>query len=454
MHSMKRGRSIALVLGVADITSLLAVFNLVANLRGIATWEHPVIVPLILPCLFLIIAIHLIDGYNARTSLLSLDYTSLHTIAICGVTLATLLATFVFFPAGYSLQQSRGVIALSYLLLIPVTLIQRRALYLRSASHQRQRTIVFAGDVPSCLEFAKECITMKLAQPVVLSVANPTGELPAQLIPFRNALHQIEEHKLDPEALVLRESNWSVAPDMSEELVKLYFRGVPTYTLELFYEIYWRKVPLYRLNQVWLFQEGFEIAREPVFERIKRLSDILLAGVALLIFAPLLLVCGLFIWLEDRGSIFFLQTRIGRNRVPFRIVKLRSMRAQPAGNVYTQKDDDRITRVGRFLRATRLDEFPQLWNVLRGEMSMIGPRAEWDILVKSYEEKIPCYHFRHLVKPGITGWAQVNYPYGANLDDTLRKLEYDLYYIRHFSFLLDASIVLKTIQIILFGKGR
>jgi lipopolysaccharide/colanic/teichoic acid biosynthesis glycosyltransferase len=121
---------------------------------------------------------------------------------------------------------------------------------------------------------------------------------------------------------------------------------------------------------------------------------------------------------------------------------------------YTQPNDTRITRAGRLLRAARLDELPQLWNVLRGDMSVIGPRAEWSKLVARYEREIPCYHFRHLVKPGITGWAQVNYPYGASLDDTRRKLEYDLYYIRHFSFVLDASIVLKTIHIMVGGKGR
>jgi len=124
------------------------------------------------------------------------------------------------------------------------------------------------------------------------------------------------------------------------------------------------------------------------------------------------------------------------------------------GARYTQPGDIRITAVGRFLRSTRLDELPQIWNVLLGDMSLIGPRAEWDQLVEEYEREIPCYYFRHLVRPGITGWAQVNYPYGANLEDTIRKLEYDLYYIRHFSFTLDASIVLKTIHVMLFGKGR
>ena len=152
---------------------------------------------------------------------------------------------------------------------------------------------------------------------------------------------------------------------------------------------------------------------------------------------------------------FFFQQRVGRNHVLFPLVKLRTMRVEPEdGDLYTRQDDPRITRVGRFLRTSRLDELPQLWNVLRGDMSLIGPRAEWDRLVAGYEREIPCYHFRHLVKPGITGWAQVNYPYGASTEDTIRKLEYDLYYIRHFSFRLDATIVLKTIHIMLFGKGR
>jgi lipopolysaccharide/colanic/teichoic acid biosynthesis glycosyltransferase len=124
------------------------------------------------------------------------------------------------------------------------------------------------------------------------------------------------------------------------------------------------------------------------------------------------------------------------------------------GDPYTREGDVRITRVGRALRAARLDELPQLWNVLRGQMSLIGPRAEWDRLVSDYEREIPFYHFRHLVKPGITGWAQINYRYGTGVQDTLRKLEYDLYYIRKFSFMLDASIVLKTLHVMLLKKGR
>ena len=172
-----------------------------------------------------------------------------------------------------------------------------------------------------------------------------------------------------------------------------------------------------------------------------------------------MIIAALLIKFTDGGSVLFRQTRIGQNRQPFTILKLRSMQeatvaASEGDQRYTQESDPRITKIGHLLRKTRLDEVPQLWNVIKGDMSLIGPRAEWDKLVEDYQEKIPCYHFRHLVRPGVTGWAQINYPYGANLNDTLRKLEYDLYYIRHFSFVMDAAIVLRTIHLMLFGKGR
>jgi lipopolysaccharide/colanic/teichoic acid biosynthesis glycosyltransferase len=271
-----------------------------------------------------------------------------------------------------------------------------------------------------------------------------------QLLPLVNQLGgQVE-------AIVLHETSRDLPFAVSEKLMELHFAGVSTYTLDLFHEIYWRKIPLTGLNQTWLFQEGFQIARDPVFARLKRINDILLASVGMILFSPLLLLSAFGVWIWDRGPVFFAQTRIGKNRVPFQIYKFRTMRsdAGTGGAAYTQKNDPRITGVGRLLRAIRLDELPQLWNVLRGDMSLIGPRAEWDKLVSNYEHEIPCYHFRHLMKPGITGWAQVNYPYGADLEDTRRKLEYDLYYVRHFSFTLDAAIVLKTIHIMLGGKGR
>ncbi|MBW8782073.1 MAG: exopolysaccharide biosynthesis polyprenyl glycosylphosphotransferase [Verrucomicrobia bacterium] len=445
----------AAVLVSLDLGMLVFIFNVVGWLRGIIPAEEFVLVPLLGPAALLILVIYLIDGYKSRTDMMSLDYTSQHIIALAAAMLATLTITFALIPSGYTLQQSRSVIIVSFLVLIPATLFYRRVLSHRFHNARRGRSLVFLGSRANCLDFKTECTKQGLLQPVILcSVSEPDSSESPALLAFDDVLNQLKSGQLEIEALVLRESNRELTDELSQTLIGLYFKGVPTYTLELFHQTYWRKIPLYRLNQTWLFQEGFQIAREPVFERIKRLSDIVLSSIGMVLGSLAIAIAAVAIKLEDGGPVFFRQTRIGRNRTPFSLFKLRTMRLEATGGAYTEKNDRRITRVGRFLRASRIDEIPQLMNVFLGEMSLIGPRAEWDKLVAEYETQIPCYHFRHLVKPGITGWAQINYPYGASLEDTLRKLEYDLYYIRHFSFILDASIVLKTIHIMLFGKGR
>ena len=456
---MTGNRSITFGLLVLDVAASVAVFNLLSYIRGLGGAEHLMVFPLLAPIAAILLSIYLVEGYQARTDMLSLDYTSQHTIALIGAMLFTLLLTYVFIPPGFEFQSSRFFIALGFLAVIPLTLAYRRLIYLRIAASRGVRSLVFLGDPDSCGVFREECRKTGTVQPVIYSTAVPSSERSPggsggePMRPFRDVLDDMQHGRVAVEAIILRESASELPSEVSQQLVQLYFRGVPTYTLELFHQVYWKKIPLYRLNQTWLFQEGFQIAREPVFERLKRMSDVTLSILGLTLAAPLIVLGALAIWLEDRGPVFFVQRRIGKNHVPFQLLKLRTMRPG-GGDLYTQPGDARITRVGGLLRATRLDELPQLWNVLRGEMSLIGPRAEWDRLVQDYEREIPCYYFRHLVKPGITGWAQVNYPYGANVEDTERKLEYDLYYIRHFSFLLDASIVLKTIHIMLFGKGR
>ena len=436
----------AMAMGVFDMGMLVGTFDLAALLG---------------PFAIVVLALYLIDGYSTRTDMLSAAYASLHVIALATGMLVMLMVTYVFIKDQYALQSSRAVIGLGFLLLIPVTLTYRRWLTLRLLNTRQERPILFLGNQGSCVAFQATSRTNQLAQEVIYIATDATHQesIPPMIEIEMQAVTELPEilAKLAPriEAIVLHRSARDLPPAGAEQLRELHFHGVPTYTLELFHEIYWRKIPLEELDPTWLFQEGFQIARQPVFARLKRLSDIVLALLGLAVCSPVLLLCAAAIWLEDRGAVFFLQTRVGLNHVPFQIVKFRTMRPDGGGgDPYTQPGDARITRVGRLLRASRLDEFPQLWNVLRGDMSLIGPRAEWSKLVERYEREIPCYHFRHLMKPGITGWAQVNYPYGANLDDTLRKLEYDLYYIRYFSFVLDASIVLKTVHIILFGKGR
>ncbi len=458
---MNTTRATAYGLLALDLMASVVVFNVIVYLRGVAGLPNFLVIELVPPVVALVFAIYLIEGYKDRTDMMSVDYTSQHAIALVGAMIATLLLTFVLITGGYPLQSSRSVIALSFLALIPLTIGYRRLFYQLRLQKRGERMLVFLGDRTSCEAFRVETQKMGTLKRVIFTVVSegsvapfgPSGD--DKLRPFHEVLDDIQCHRIAVEAIVLRESARELTPEISRRLVQLYFAGVPTYTLELFHQVFWQKIPIYRLNQTWLFQEGFQIAREPAFERLKRVSDIALATLGLLFAAPLIVAGGLAVWLNDRGPIFFFQTRIGKNHSPFRLVKLRTMRVDPVdGDLYTQPGDSRITRVGRFLRSSRLDELPQLWNVLRGDMSLIGPRAEWDRLVENYEREIPCYHFRHLVKPGITGWAQVNYPYGANLEDTVRKLEYDLYYIRHFSFILDAMIVLKTIHIMLFGKGR
>jgi len=444
-----------------DYVCIVLAFHFMGWLRGAMAIGDFDLLPLLWPLVVVALAIYLIDGYSPQTDMLSADYASQHTIALTVAMFVMLLVTFVFIKDPFSLQSSRAVIALSFVALVPVTLSYRRWLALRVAAERQKRPIIFIGSEASCVTFKEACEKNRTVQPVTF-VATDTARHESMTPLVGIEMHPVSQ--LGPilircggqiEAVVLHETSRDLPFAVSEKLLELHFSGVRAYTLELFHEVYWRKIPLDRLNQTWLFEEGFQITREPVFERIKRLTDIGLALIGLVLASPLLLVCAAGIWLDDRGPVLFWQARVGKHRVPFAACKLRTMR--PTAHTaapYTEAGDVRITGVGRLLRAMRLDEIPQLWNVLRGDMSLIGPRAEWVRLVERYEREIPCYHFRHLVKPGITGWAQVNYPYGANLDDTLRKLEFDLYYIRHFSFVLDASIVLKTIHVMLFGKGR
>lgn len=447
--------TLALLLG--DLAAVFVTFNAVAILRDIRTWDNPLIWPLLLPAVILVLVLALIDAYSPRTDYLSLDYTSQHLLAVTLSLLATLVVTYVIFSEGLALHQSRAVILFSFLLIMPAGLVLRRWLALRRAAVRRNHGVVYIGDEPNALVFAAECDRLGHDRPL-LHATLKSQTTSSRGPDAEDVIARIERGELAADAIVLRESSGNLPPGLPDRLMRLHFAGVPTYTLERYHEHVWRKIPLYRINPIWLFQGGFQLARDPLFERAKRISDLFLAFAGLLLAGPFLLVAALAIRLEGGGPVFFRQQRVGLHQRPFALWKLRTMRmaaAAPATDAhrYTAKADPRITRVGRFLRATRLDEFPQLWNVIKGDMSMIGPRAEWDALVADYEEQIPCYHFRHLVRPGITGWAQVNYPYGANLDDTLRKLEYDLYYIRHYSFRLDAAIVLKTIHVMLTAKG-
>jgi len=232
--------------------------------------------------------------------------------------------------------------------------------------------------------------------------------------------------------------------------------GIRIFDLTEFWELHLSKVPVLHLSAGWVvMSHGFQLLHDPVSMRIKRLSDVFLSLFGLIVGAPAILCTALAVKCTSRGPVFFSQERVGTKGVRFKVYKFRTMFVgSDKGDKYTRVGDSRITSIGGFLRKSRLDELPQLWNILRGDMSFIGPRAEWTKCVEDYEHVIPFYHLRHVVKPGLTGWAQVNYPYGAGVQDAIEKLQYDLWYIKHHSLFLDMRIILKTIRVVLFGMGR
>jgi exopolysaccharide biosynthesis polyprenyl glycosylphosphotransferase len=187
----------------------------------------------------------------------------------------------------------------------------------------------------------------------------------------------------------------------------------------------------------------------------KRAIDVLLASIGLLIGWPLMILTAVAVRLDSEGPVLYAQRRVGEHGVPFTLFKFRSMYADAEQGVplWARDGDERVTRVGRVIRVTRLDELPQLWNVLRGDMSFVGPRPERPFFVEQLAEAIPYYRQRHAVKPGITGWAQVKYQYGSSIEDAREKLQYDLYYIKHLSVVFDITIVFDTVKVIVLGRG-
>jgi exopolysaccharide biosynthesis polyprenyl glycosylphosphotransferase len=221
-----------------------------------------------------------------------------------------------------------------------------------------------------------------------------------------------------------------------------------------FYESLTGRILVQRVSPSWLiYADGFRKSRFITFG--KRLIDLTAAAFGLLCSLPVFVVSALLIRLESPGPVFYLQERTGENGKVFRVIKFRSMTcdAEKDGPVWAACNDSRTTRFGAFMRKVRIDEIPQMINVLKGDMSFVGPRPERPVFVSQLEEKIPYYSLRHTVKPGITGWAQIFYPYGASEEDALRKLEYDLYYIKNLSLTMDLFVIFQTIKTVLFQKG-
>ena len=288
------------------------------------------------------------------------------------------------------------------------------------------------------------CIAMGEGTPAVAAVA-------------RDAIANLADHIVAlgaGEVVLALEERRNALP--LKDLLRVKTTGVSVSEISSFLERETGRIDLGSVNPSWLiFSDGFASSRM-ISSWLKRAFDIAASLVLLMLALPIIILTAAAIKLESRGPAFYRQRRIGLYNQPFDILKLRSMRldAEAGGTaVWAAKDDPRVTRIGRIIRKIRIDELPQTWTVLKGEMSFVGPRPERPQFVEQLEQHLPFYAERHMVKPGITGWAQINYPYGASIDDARQKLEYDLYYAKNYSPFLDLLILLQTLRVVLWPAG-
>jgi exopolysaccharide biosynthesis polyprenyl glycosylphosphotransferase len=288
-------------------------------------------------------------------------------------------------------------------------------------------------------------------KPLAPVVQLPIATHPTIAVPARTLAGAAGELRADTVVLASDERRSRLPID---ELIRLRLAGVTVLPAQRFAERVLRRVPLVLLRPSDLaIGEGLI---SPARAAAKRVFDLLASGVLLLLAAPVLAILAVLIRLDSEGPVFYSQERVGRGGKVYRVHKLRTMRKDAetvSGPVWASQEDPRVTRLGALLRKTRLDEIPQAWAVFRGDMSFVGPRPERPFFVQQLKAQIPFFGLREAVKPGITGWAQIRYPYGATVDDARAKLEYDLYYVQHQSLFLDLAICFHTVKTVLFGRG-
>ena len=263
----------------------------------------------------------------------------------------------------------------------------------------------------------------------------------------------LKEHSID---MIILAASAPLSSEAYRRLSEIKMAGIDVQELPYFCEKFFGKIPVYHVNDSWFIAEPIWGVRKIAYnEKAKVLADKVMSLFLLLLALPIIICVSLLIKMDSKGPVIYMQKRVGKEGKIFNLYKFRSMRvdAEANGAVWAKENDSRVTRVGRYIRKCRIDEIPQLWNVLKGDMSLVGPRPERPEFEEELIREIPYFFVRHGVSPGITGWAQVNYPYGASIKDTVEKLQYDIYYIKNLSPFLDLLILGKTVRIVLFGRG-
>jgi len=326
------------------------------------------------------------------------------------------------------------------------------------ASNRFMKKVLFVGNSKDIDALVAELSKFNPHYHVVgyLSIGDSSVEVKVKRV-LEEDLDEFVYNNYVSEIVVISSKNKLTSIDLYNKLLSLLEKGIVIRKYNQVYESSTYRLPInFEDKEIYKFFPFSRSNQNKLYVYFNRIFDIAFSLVGLFLFflvSPVLWLVNLFF---NKGSFFYTQERIGKNGVPFTIYKMRTMvpNAEQNGAVFATVNDVRITPFGKFLRKTRLDELPQFINVLKGDMAIIGPRPERPVFVDQIATSIPLYQTRHVIKPGLTGWAQVNYPYGSNLEDSLMKLRYDLYYIKHRSLFLDVNIVVKTLSTVLFFRGQ
>jgi sugar transferase (PEP-CTERM system associated) len=382
-------------------------------------------------------------------------------LQICGASLLAMAALSIFFYWTTHYRYGRGIFLLAASLVPPLAHGWRQFNARYSAAFVPTIPTLMVGSGPAA-ERTRSLLENEYSQyrlaGRIRTDPDPTAGNPRDSR-MAGEMDRLEElvRTLQIRCLIIAGDGGPLTAEQGSLLTRMKFNGVHVVEAGHFFSQISGAVAIESLSDSWLwFADGFELVRARMARRVKRLFDLLFASVGLLLSLPLGIVAAVAIKLDSPGPIFYCQQRVGLLENPFLLIKFRTMRADAESDGIAQwatVDDHRITPVGRWLRKLRIDEIPQMINVLKGEMSLIGPRPERPFFVKQLRDAIPFYHLRHYIRPGITGWAQVNYPYGASVEDATRKLEFDLYYIMNASLLLDFRILMRTVRVVLSPKG-
>ena len=373
-----------------------------------------------------------------------------------GATSLVLAALYYWFP---DLIVGRGVFVIAAFLIISVLLGWRVLFEWTSRQVGPRERLLLVGTSDAAVSLARELYQRVELGVEIVGFIDPDPARVGAPVLNPGVIGAIEDipaivraRGVDRVVVSLSEARGRLPMD---KLLEMKLEGVTFDHLASVYEQYTGKIAIDNLRPSWLiFSEGFRKSR--LQDGLKRALDALSAVIGLMVALPIMLLVAVAVKTTSRGPVFYHQSRVGQRGRVFVVHKFRSMREDAekgTGAVWATKQDKRVTRVGRFLRLTRLDELPQLWNVLRGDMSLVGPRPERPEFVSSLTKDIPFYGQRHTIRPGLTGWAQVRYTYGASVEDALEKLQYDLFYIKNRSLALDLFIIAKTVKTVLMRQG-